>query len=131
MNEIFVIVSEQALYPFAASSIPFLIGLLWGHWIALGRDKRNEFNAAVDPLRERLTGGVISPQHAYGLSAVEHDRILSRCGFWRGRSIRRALAEHDKTKPQYTQNDTGQAILQNVDALFAANQVLAASLRRV
>jgi hypothetical protein len=47
--------------PVLLSGLAFFAGILLGNWIAIGRDKRNEYNQAVIPLRERLLEDVRRP----------------------------------------------------------------------
>lgn len=41
--------------------LTFLLGLVAGHWFALGRDRRKERNDTVAPIREWLLGEVEAP----------------------------------------------------------------------
>ena len=44
----------RGIDPILLNSLTFLIGLIAGNRIAIVRDKRQEFNAAIAPLRARL-----------------------------------------------------------------------------
>lgn len=44
----------EPLTAIAISTITFLVGLIAGNWLAIGRDRRKEFNAAIGPLRAML-----------------------------------------------------------------------------
>jgi hypothetical protein len=35
-------------HPYYFSLLTFFIGVLWGNWLAISRDKRKEFNGAAD-----------------------------------------------------------------------------------
>jgi len=43
------------------SLLTFFLGLILGHWLAIVRDKRKEFNKAVTPVRNWLLRAKDSP----------------------------------------------------------------------
>lgn len=47
--------------PFAWSALSFFLGLILGHWLALGRDKRKELNDAVAPVRAWVARQLMNP----------------------------------------------------------------------
>ena len=54
---------EESLSKLAIAILSGSIGLILGHKLALGRDKRKEFNDAIQPLREKLNkGGYITKE---------------------------------------------------------------------
>jgi len=60
------------------SIVTFFLGLLLGHWLALGRDKRKEFNEAAQPVRDWLLRQEDRPSvYAHGPSALEMDTFTS------------------------------------------------------
>ncbi|MCO7469515.1 hypothetical protein NJG16_05530 [Stenotrophomonas maltophilia] len=52
--------------PFMWSALSFFLGLLLGHWLALGRDKRREFNEAAVPIRRWAARHVADPRNNSG-----------------------------------------------------------------
>ena len=80
-------------HPIFLSSLSFLSGVLIGHWIALGRDKRREFNAIVEPIRRRLVIDLESPPGRMP-NAVELDRLDPYLWPWQRRRLRDAIERH-------------------------------------
>jgi hypothetical protein len=78
--------------PIVFNGLSFLAGLYIGHRIALSRDKRQEFNVAVDPVREMLIRSIASPRWWVNIpSDIEIDRFEHLMMPWRRRAMRRAL----------------------------------------
>jgi len=50
--EIYGYMINNPFYSLALSSVSFLIGVLIGHWLAVGRDRRSEYNKAAQQFRE-------------------------------------------------------------------------------
>ncbi len=44
----------ETLTALAISTVTFLIGLVGGNRLAIGRDRRKEFNTAIEPIRGML-----------------------------------------------------------------------------
>lgn len=101
-----------------------------GHRLNLFRDKRNEFNSAVDPIRDRLIASLSSSVPCHGLSPVEIDGVRQRSGFWQWHYINKALSEYERTKPEYLQDECGQPILQNALSIHDANRKMVTALNR-
>lgn len=61
---------EELLSKIAIGVISGLTGLFFGHRLNLGRDRRKEFNDAIQPLRETLNkGGNITKEMIYTLES--------------------------------------------------------------
>lgn len=66
------------------SLLTFLLGLLLGNWLAIGRDKRKEFNEAVAPIRSWLLRAKDSPDpFSRWPSDQEVDRFVHYLAPWR------------------------------------------------
>src|SRR5690554_7826198 len=51
------------------------VGLFFGHRLALGRDKRKEFNEATEPLRDKLRGHIQSLERRVVVSALPENDL--------------------------------------------------------
>lgn len=70
--------------------ISFLIGLFLGHWLAIGRDKRKEFNHLVEPVRELV-------YRKRFLSRIDIIRIRERLHRWKRKGFDGAVEEYEKS----------------------------------
>jgi len=65
------------------SLLTFFLGLILGHWLAIGRDKRKEFNEAVVPVRAWLLRAKDSPSpFTRWPSEEEFDRFIHYLRPW-------------------------------------------------
>ena len=68
------------------SALTFLLGLLLGNWLAIGREKRAEFNQAAVTVRAWLLREIAQPappsKHP---SSIELDTLVSCLPWWRRR----------------------------------------------
>jgi hypothetical protein len=78
--------------PAVWSVLTFLLGVLFGHWVALHRDKRKEYNEIVDRLRKQM----LTSTHN-SLSALDVDRLKPLMSFWKHRQLHRAIDSHHAT----------------------------------
>lgn len=70
--------------PVLISLLTFFLGLLLGHWLAIGRDKRKEFNDANFPIRSWLLEEKDGPAcYSKWPSVVEFDRFMFLLPFWK------------------------------------------------
>lgn len=97
------------------SILTFLLGLILGHWLAIGRDKRKEFNEAVAPVREWLLRAKDSPSPYTGWpSEQELDRFMHYLRPWNRRSFQKRLSHYRELHhSQQVQDSYGQASYQN------------------
>ena len=78
------------------SLVTFAAGLVIGHWLVIGRDKRKEFNEAARPIRVFLLGRqeALSPTDDQP-SASEWDAFESCLSRWQRAQFMEARKEHD------------------------------------
>jgi hypothetical protein len=106
----------------------FLIGTLVGHHIALARDKRSEFNAAVTPIRTQLIKDIEDTRWFVKVpDAVQMDAIEHLMWPWRRKALRTAVeryaAEH---QAQERADEIGGRFYDDTNAVRqAAKEVLA------
>lgn len=88
------------------SLFTFLLGYLLGHWLAIGRDKRKEFNAAVAPIREWLLRVSKVPHPAQKRpSHAELDAYSCRLGRLQRKRFNSLLEAYDNSVHRLTQQD--------------------------
>ena len=94
---------EQAIIsnPVLISLLTFFIGLAAGHWLALGRDKRVEFNSAARPIRAWLISLASNPTPHYTRpTEIEFDIFIQKLPFWKREGFRAACEEQDSAREQ-------------------------------
>ena len=99
----------------ALSIITFLLGLLLGNWLAIGRDKRKEFNEAAAPIRDWLIKEKEAPNpYSACPSAQEFDRFAQCLRLWEKAGFIQRLSRYRSlhTSAQ-TQDATGQVFYSN------------------
>ena len=117
--------------PLAWSVLSFFLGLILGHWLNLGRDKRKEFNESAAPLREWVLRLLDWP--SLGLfempTLMQKDSFVQRLGFIKRARFNRLLAElaeeYSRSSRQdaetgamiYTENEAISQILKKIEPL--------------
>ena len=77
------------------SILTFLLGALIGHRLNLWRDRRSEFNLALEPIRAWLLKVVDNPSAMYhSPGIVEMDAFTSRLGFIRSMRFNSLLKQY-------------------------------------
>jgi hypothetical protein len=98
------------------SLVTFGLGLLLGNWLAIGRDRRTEFNEVAQTLRESLP------------SPVEIDALHQRLRWWDRKRFSIALTRYIESRKKWKQNKSGDtfydeetsaAILSNLKSLMS------------
>jgi len=89
------------------TALGFFIGLGLGHWLALGRDKRREFNDSASPIREWLIGQIKSPSPFARYPAdIEIDLFIQCLPFWSRRGFRSAYEKQRQERGKATDCDS-------------------------
>lgn len=105
----------------------FAAGLLTGHRLSLGRDKRKEFNEAVQPIRAYFLAESENPS-AYRKQPPksELDLLFYKMHAWDRRNLRKALsAFHGEKQAAEVRNELGEVLYGDTKAIKeAANRVL-------
>lgn len=112
--------------------LSFFLGLLLGHWLALGRDRRNDLNAALVPVRAALVKCRDRPSPMCPMpSAVELDLVEHFLPARNRRALRQAVARCDQEREaQQTRDSYGGAFYKEpgrvqaqIDAMLAQLQL--------
>ena len=92
------------------SLLTFLLGLILGHWLAVGRDKRKEFNEAAAPIRGWLLRAKESPDpYTRWPSEQEFDRFVQCLSPWQRKAFHRHLGSYKELhQSQQLQDSVGQ-----------------------
>lgn len=105
--------------------LTFLLGMIVGHWLAVHRDRRREFNEAVQPIRKWLLSETERPS-AYNQrpSRIEFDTFMSCLPWWKRRGFRAALERQERArKAVETRDSLGGVDYGDADAIRAALRV--------
>lgn len=86
--------------PILLNSLAFFVGLILGHRIALARDKRQEFNAAVAPIRARFIRQADYAPSIESPSPVELDGFEHLMWWWRRAALRDAIERLQKSQSE-------------------------------
>ena len=116
----------------AAPLVTGLIGFILGNRLAIGRDRRNEYNVQADRMRTQL----IKMRGSYGpciaeVSAADWDLLLRHTGALQSARLRQAMADTVEAEKKDTRNDPiGQHIFGDRYAMDACRERLIALLPR-
>ena len=87
--------------------ITFLVGLLVGNRLAIGRDKRKEFNEAAQPIRAWLLSEVERPSpYSPRPNVVQIDAFVSYLPFWKRSGFRKAYKRQDCARQDAMEQDS-------------------------
>ena len=108
-----------------AYAVPFLtllIGILLGHWIALGRDRRQELNQAALPVRTWIVAELNGPSpYSAAPSAIEIDIFVQRLPWHRRARFKAAWELQQAERNKVVQQDTfGQVSYSETAGIVAA-----------
>lgn len=104
--------------------LTFFVGLGFGHWLELGRDKRQEFNETACPIREWLLSEIKNPSPmARSPSNIELDLFIQCLPFWKRRGFRSAYEEQKQERQKVVTRDSVGGIL------YAEDQRIVEALR--
>ena len=96
--------------PVSYGAVSFLTGTLFGHWLAIGRDKRKEFNDVAIPIRHAILKQIKLLESGRFDSLVSNDdfimlgMLLSHRQFVR---LKKDLDEYEKVKEREKIGHTG------------------------
>lgn len=97
-------ISFLAANALAINLLCFLLGLLCGHWFALGRDKRQEFNGAAVPVREWAIRELERPGFS-SPSLIQIDWLIGCMGRRRGRRFLRCYRRYGECCKEQSAQD--------------------------
>lgn len=89
----------------AVSLVSFLLGLLLGNRLAIGRDKRKEFNDLINSIRADLLSIKMHPENNLrGTWIITLTLIREKLPFWKRRGFDVAVENYKKSKGDENQN---------------------------
>ena len=87
----------------------FLVGLLVGHWFAIHRDKRKEYNELVTPLRKKVSAEARGPcASIVAIGRDDADAISARLNIVRNFKFMKACERYWKAKEGKQHDELGQ-----------------------
>ncbi len=87
------------LEKFAFTLLGAFIGYLVSNRLAIGRDKRKEFNDLINPIRSELLAIRNNPRsNLTGSYGITLSLICEQLHFWNRRSFKRAIDNYEKSK---------------------------------
>lgn len=87
--------------------LTFFIGLGLGHWLALGRDKRREFNDAALPIREWLLSQIQRPSPMSRFPAdIDIDLFIQCLPIWKRRGFSSAYEKQKQEREKAISRDS-------------------------
>jgi len=90
---------DNALITIGVSLVTGLIGLLVGNRLAIGRDRRKEFNSLAEPIWDLLFREKERPTPYNAIPhKVDFGLFRERLPFWKRRAFDRALQNYQKSK---------------------------------
>jgi len=112
----------------AWSALSFFLGLLLGHWLAIGRDRRKEFNESAAPLREWVLRQLDRPDG--GISELptlmERDSFVQRLGFIKRARFNRLFAAMNDEYSRNLRQDPETGIL-----IYTRSELLPEILKKI
>ena len=120
---------QQTLLNPALGLIWGLIGFLIGNKLALGRDKRREFNKIIEPIRTNLLEEKISGGHlmVFVFTNIDILKIREKLPFWKRRRFDIAIKKYKESKnnENIESNSMGGASFKNTEiVIHAINKLL-------
>lgn len=119
--------------PILVGLFTFAAGLFLGHRLSLGREKRKEFNEAIQPVRTFFLAESESPSaRRKRPSQAEFDLLLQVMFPWHRRGLRSALeAFYNAKRSAEVRNELGEVLYSDTTAIKeAAHRVLSCTKRR-
>jgi hypothetical protein len=121
------------LEPYLFSFLTFVLGLVLGNRLAIGRDRRKELNDATQPIRRWLINEALEPSTNRKRPSIEEIDTFTNClPFWKRRGFRKAYEhqERERTKVQ-AQDSFGALFYENTQSIIeAVNACLPYTKRR-
>jgi hypothetical protein len=104
------------------TALGFFIGLGLGHWLALGRDKRREFNDAALPIREWLFRQIKNPSPmCRSPKDIEIDTFVQYLPAWKRKNFMNAYEKQQQKSDKAIYRDSvGGVLYSEVDPIIEA-----------
>lgn len=114
------------------TSLGFLVGAIIGHYLALDRDRRKEFNEVADPLRLQLRRELTDIRaNARWAEANAMSLIGDIVRPWKRARFRCAVADYEHARKEHMEVDSyGQPHYTRTDHIEKAIEKLLAKLKR-
>ena len=93
-----MLLTDCGIFSVAIGFACTLIGFLLGNWLAIGRDRRKEWNDLINPVRVILIKELTSPGIFEGVDAISLALICERLPKWKTESFTRAIEAYGKSR---------------------------------